>query len=117
VNRFSQSKAPTNVAEETGPYTCILHALLRGSLGFAGVSVAGFAVWAFAGKWLHAHVGDTGLYLACAIVFIAFSGLALHPLVRGSGSLVRFYKIFIPRLWRLRHRVECGLVGVAVWTG
>jgi hypothetical protein len=70
--------------------------MLRGSLGFGSVSVAGFAVWAFAGRWLGAQVGMAGLYLACAIVFIALSGLALHPLVRGPASLVRFYKIFIP---------------------
>jgi hypothetical protein len=76
--------------------TSLLHFLLRGSLGFAVVSVAGFAVWAFAGRFLAAHVGAAGLYLACAIVFIALSGLVLHPLVRGPGSLGRFYKIFIP---------------------
>jgi len=70
--------------------------MLLGSLGFAAVSVAGFAVWAFAGKWLYAHVGEGGLYLTCALVFIASSGLALHPLVRGPGSLMRFYKIFLP---------------------
>lgn len=70
--------------------------MLRGALGFAGVSVAGFAVWAFAGKWIYAHVGEIGLYLICAIVFLAFSGLGLHPLARGPGSLVRFYKIFLP---------------------
>ena len=58
--------------------------------------MAGFSVWAFAGRWLAAHVGMAGLYVACAIVFIALSGLTLHPLVRGPGSLVRFYKIFIP---------------------
>ncbi len=70
--------------------------MLRGSVGFAGVSVGGFAVWAFCGGWLHARFGEIGLYLACATVFIALSGLALHPLARGPGSLVRFYKIFIP---------------------
>lgn len=70
--------------------------MLRGSIGFAGVSIAGFAVWAFAGRFLAAHVGAPGLYLACAIAFITLSGLALHPLVRGPGSLGRFYKIFIP---------------------
>jgi hypothetical protein len=36
------------------------------------------------------------LYLACALVFIALSGVALHPLVRGPKSLIQFYKIFLP---------------------
>jgi len=78
------------------PKAGLFHALARGSLGFAAVSVAAFAVWALAGKWVHAHAGEGGLYLACALAFVIFSGLALHPLVRGPSSLARFYKIFIP---------------------
>jgi hypothetical protein len=71
-------------------------ALVRGSLGFAGVSVAGFGVWAFGGRWLEGRIGEAGLFLTCTIVFIGLAGFLLHPLVRGPGSLVRFYKIFIP---------------------
>ncbi len=70
--------------------------MIRGSLGFAIVSVAAFAVWAFGGKWLGKHFGEGGLYAVCASVFLALSGLILHPLVRGPGSLRRFYGIFIP---------------------
>jgi len=58
--------------------------------------VAGFAVWAFGGRWLGRHFGEAGLYLACAAVFVGLSGLALRPLVRGPGSLAQFYRIFIP---------------------
>lgn len=72
------------------------HALLRGAAGFTTVSVAGFAVWAFAGKWFYANVGEAGLYAACTIIFLGLSGLLLHPLINGPRSLVRFYKIFIP---------------------
>jgi hypothetical protein len=58
--------------------------------------VAAFSVWAFAGKWLQTNLGEAGLYGACAIVFVAFSGVLLHPLIRGPRSVVRFYSVFIP---------------------
>jgi hypothetical protein len=96
LNPDSQSRATMDAPEESGSSAKLSHAMLLGSLGFAAVSVAGFAVWAFAGKWLYAHVGEVGLYLTCALVFVAWSGLVLHPLVRGPGSLMRFYKIFLP---------------------
>jgi hypothetical protein len=96
LNHVSQLNAPTTVAKESNSSICLFHALVRGSLGFAAVSVAGFAVWAFGGRWLRSHVGELGLYLACAFVFIALSGLTLHPLVRGPKSLLQFYKIFLP---------------------
>jgi hypothetical protein len=95
LNNPTQSTAPTRIAEGV-PTTNIFRAMLRGSFGFAGVSIAGFAVWAFAGKWLGANVGESGLYFACALTFIVLSGIALHPLVHGPRSLLRFYKIFIP---------------------
>jgi hypothetical protein len=96
LNRVSPAPASVDATGEAGHSACLFQSLLRGSVGFAGVSVGGFAVWAFCGGWLHARFGEIGLYLACAAVFIALSGLALHPLVHGPGSLVRFYKIFIP---------------------
>ena len=58
------------------------------------VSVAGFAPWAFAGRDLHHAVGEVGLYLACAVVFIGLSGAVLHRLIIGPGSLWRFYALF-----------------------
>jgi hypothetical protein len=70
--------------------------MLRGSVGFAGVSLAGFSVWAFAGKWFYANLGEVGLYAVCLLVFLGSSGLLLHPLVRGPGALIRFYRIFVP---------------------
>jgi hypothetical protein len=70
--------------------------MLRGSLGFAGVSILSFAVWAFGGKWFHTHVGEGGLCLGCVLVFLVFTGLALHPLVFGAQRLFRFYKTFVP---------------------
>jgi len=70
--------------------------MLRGGIGFAVVSLAGFSVWAFAGKWLYAKIGEAGLYAACLLVFLGASGFLLHPLVRRPRSLFRFYSIFIP---------------------
>src|SRR5258708_3112341 len=76
--------------------SCAIHAMVRGSIGFATVGLAAFYVWAAGGKWFQAHLGEAGLYSACALVFILGSGLLLHPLVLGSGSFLRFYTIFIP---------------------
>jgi len=70
--------------------------MARGSIGFGIVGLAAFSVWAFAGKWFQTHVGEAGLYAACAFVFIGLSGLLLHPLLRGPGALLRFYLAFIP---------------------
>lgn len=65
----------------------------RGVIGFALVSVAGFSPWAFFDRWFH-RVGEVGLYAACTAVFIGLSGLLLHRLIIGRGSLPRFYKLF-----------------------
>jgi hypothetical protein len=56
--------------------------------------VAGFAPWAVAGHWFHRAIGEAGLYAACAVTFIGLSGLLLHRLIIGPGSLTRFYKLF-----------------------
>jgi hypothetical protein len=68
--------------------------LLRGILGFTIVSVAGFAPWALAGRPLQRSVGEAGMYAVCAITFIGLSGLLLHRLIIGPGSLPRFTKLF-----------------------
>jgi hypothetical protein len=72
------------------------HAMIRGSVGFAIVSVAAFSVWAFAGKWFQHHGGEGALYGACTLAFALLSGLLLCPLMRGSASVMRFYSIFAP---------------------
>lgn len=82
--------------KEDGPRFTLASSVTRGGLGFAAVSLAAFSVWAFAGQWLSANVREAGFYAAVAIVFVALSGLVLHPLVRGPGSIRRFYKAFVP---------------------
>jgi hypothetical protein len=68
--------------------------VVRGILGFTIVSVAGFAPWAVGGRWFSRNFGEAGLYAACALVFIGLSGLLMHRLIIGPGSLARFYKLF-----------------------
>lgn len=70
--------------------------VLRGSLGFTAVSVAGFAPWAVFGRSLYRLLGEAGMYGVCAVVFLGLSGLVLHPLLAGPGSLRRFYQLFLP---------------------
>jgi hypothetical protein len=67
--------------------------ILRGIIGFTVVSVAGFSPWAIFDRWFR-RFGEVELYAACAAVFLGMSGLFLHRLIIGPGSLSRFYKLF-----------------------
>lgn len=94
----------------------------RGAAGFTVVSVAGFAPWAFAGRWFYRTIGEAGLYLVCALAFIGLSGMFLHKLILGSGSLSRFYRLFGVSFaayavawiasWMLLRGNEGGIVGL-----
>ena len=75
------------------PAPTLAASVLRGIVGFTLVSVAGFAPWPIFDRWFH-RFGEVGLYLACAAVFIGLSGILLHRLIIGPGSLTRFYKLF-----------------------
>ncbi len=66
---------------------------LHGAVGFAAVSVAAFSVWAFAGK---KFPNEGTMYAAVAAVFVALSGIVLHPLVAGPRRLLRFTAAFVP---------------------
>lgn len=74
----------------------VFAAMLRGAIGFATASAAAFGVWALAAAGKFPFKGEGAMYLGCTVVFLVLSGLPLHPLVRGPGSLARFYRIFIP---------------------
>jgi len=67
--------------------------ITRGILGFIFVSVAGFLPWPILDHF-HGVFGEMHLYLACTAVFIGLSGVCLHRLIVGPGSLSRFYKVF-----------------------
>lgn len=71
-------------------------ATLRGAWSFALVSLTGFSVWAFAGRWFYRNIGEAGLYAAIALVFLGLSGLLLHPLVQGPRQHRRFQTAFLP---------------------
>ncbi|MEO8353718.1 MAG: hypothetical protein ABI680_18475 [Chthoniobacteraceae bacterium] len=64
-----------------------------GAIGFALVSVAGFAPWPIFGYWFR-NLGEVALYMTCTLVFLAGSGLLLHRLILGPGSLWRCYALF-----------------------
>lgn len=82
-------------ASDQSPHVPTLReSVLRGTIGFTLVSLGGFAPWVLAGRWFYRNIGEAGLYAVCAVVFIGLSGLLLHQLIIGPGSLVRFYKIF-----------------------
>lgn len=70
--------------------------MLRGAVGFAAVSVAAFAIWAFGGRWFSGHGGEGAMYATIAVAFVLLTGLLLHPLVPGDRRLGRFYSIFAP---------------------
>ena len=67
--------------------------VLRGIIGFTLVSVGGFAPWPIFERWFRS-MGEMDLYIACLVVFIGLSGICLHRLIIGPGSLSRFYKLF-----------------------
>ena len=68
--------------------------VVRGAVGFMVVSVAGFVPWAVFGRPLYRAIGEVGMYLVCAVVFLGLSGPILHPLILGPGSRPRFAKLF-----------------------
>ncbi|HYF48681.1 MAG TPA: hypothetical protein VEJ63_04715 [Planctomycetota bacterium] len=85
---IQSSRAPAHVPT-------LAESIARGTIGFALVSLAGFAPWALAGGWFYRTVGEIGLYVLCALVFMIASGLALHRLIIGPRSLLKFYKLFL----------------------
>ena len=77
------------------PVPCLAASLRRGIVGFTIVSVAGFMPWAIAGGWLRHHgIGEAGMYLACAAIFILASAPLLAGLLAGPRDLKRFMAVF-----------------------
>jgi hypothetical protein len=72
----------------------LVDSVLRGMIGFTLVSLGGFAPWVLAGRWFYRNTGEAGLYVACTVVFFGLSGVLLHRLIIGPGSLIRFYQLF-----------------------
>jgi len=68
--------------------------ILIGAFGFALVSLCVFATVAFAERWMYAHLGLLGAYLAWTSLFILLGGGVLGSLVVGRWRLPRFYLLF-----------------------
>ena len=96
----------------------ILRSSIHGALGYAGVSVAAYSIWAFAPRL---GGGEKGMYALIALVFLAGTGLALKGLLNGERRLARFYGMFLPAffgyalLWSLAWFVIKGRPGE--WIG
>jgi hypothetical protein len=67
---------------------------LTGGLGFCIVSLCVFATVAFAERWMYAHLGLLGAYLAWTALFILLGGAVVGSLVVGRWRLPRFYLLF-----------------------
>jgi hypothetical protein len=87
ASRPARAKAISDSAVKSSVY---------GIAGFTLLSLAGFAPWALGGRWFYKRIGEAGLYLVCAGVFLLLSGPLLHRLIAGPGSLRRLYKVFTP---------------------
>ena len=85
--------ARVRAAGETARVPTLAESITRGVVGFTCVSIAGFLPWPIFELWFRG-LGEMHLYLACTIVFIGLSGVCLHKLILGPGSLSRFYKLF-----------------------
>lgn len=96
----------------------LFRSTLHGCLGFAVVSVAAYAIWAFVPRIAG---GEIGMYALIAFVFLGGTGLTLNGLLAGEQRLRRFYGMFLPAflgyavLWSLAWFVVKGRPGE--WIG
>lgn len=100
--------ARAKASADAPPQPTLAVSVWRGVVGFTFVSVAGFSPWAIFDRWFHS-MREMQLYLACTAVFIGLSGVCLHRLIIGPGSLSRFYKLFSLAF------VAYAMVWVAFW--
>src|SRR5688572_32568269 len=76
------------------PFPGLGESIIRGAIGFTLLAVAGFAPWALAGRFFYRTIGEVGLYVVCALVFIGLSAPLLHKLLAGPRAFRRFYQLF-----------------------
>lgn len=76
--------------------TTTSRSIVAGAWRFTLVSIAGFAPWAFAGRWFHQHVGEAGLYAGCLIAFLLAALVLLPGLLSGPRRLARCAAFFFP---------------------
>lgn len=87
---------PESIAQraQTTAAPTLSASICRGVIGFTLVSIAGFLPWGVFGRWFRGPNGELTMYIVCAVVFVVLSGVLLHRLILGAGSLSRFYKLF-----------------------
>jgi len=74
----------------------LVRSIMEGMWRFTVVSLGGFSVWAFAGKWFYRIAGETGLYAATTVVFLVLAVILLNPLLSGPRRLWRLCRSFVP---------------------
>lgn len=100
--------ARVRASGQATPLPSLAASMWRGLIGFAIVSVAGFLPWPIFGLWVKG-LGEMHLYIACTAIFVGLSGVCLHRLIMGPGSLPRFYKLFSLAF------VAYAIVWIALW--
>ena len=100
--------ARVRAANDPPPLPTLAASVVRGTVGFTLLSIAGFAPWPILDLWFR-HGSEMQLYIACTAIFIGLSGPLLHRLIIGPGSLPRFYKLFAPAF------IAYAAVWVAFW--
>ena len=68
--------------------------MIQGGLCFGLASLAVFATVAFGERWMYAHLGLWGAYIAWTALFIGLGGAALLPLVMPPWRGARFFGLF-----------------------
>lgn len=68
----------------------------EGAWRFTVVSLAGFSPWACAGGWLHARLGEGGLYAVSTLAFLAAAALLLPPVLPPPHRQRRLLRFFVP---------------------
>jgi hypothetical protein len=104
----SSIAARVRASAERTPIPSLGVSVTRGVVGFTIVSVAGFLPWPIFDHWFRG-LREMHLYAACTALFIGLSGLCLHRLILGPGSLTRFYKLFTVAF------LAYAVVWVALW--
>ncbi len=61
-----------------------------------GSTLPALSGWAFVGRWFYRTVGEVGLHVAIAAMFLGLSGAWLHPLIPGPRAYRRFQIAFLP---------------------
>jgi hypothetical protein len=74
----------------------MLRHVFSGTWRFTLVSLGGFSLWAFGGRWFYRHLGEAGFYGITALVFVGLALLLLPALVKDAGGRTRLARAFVP---------------------